>query len=72
MLDRESYDGSENALLSVVTEFLRDEHEEVKEVQAVPSEKMRVLPGTEKEIRRKRAVFLPAKNETIMRRGTNA
>ena len=66
-------DGSESALLSVVMEFLRDEHEEVKEGQAVASEKMRVLPGTEKEIRKKRAVFRPAaKNETIMMRGTNA
>src|SRR6516225_7419525 len=53
-------------------EFLRDEHEEVKEGQAVASEKMRVLPGTEKEIRKERAVFRPAKNETIMMRGTNA
>jgi hypothetical protein len=35
--------------------------------------KMRVLPGTEKEIRKKRAVFRPpSKNETIMMRGTNA
>ena len=50
----------------------RDEHEEVKEGQAVASEKMRVLPGTEKEIRKKRAVLRPAKNETIMMRGTNA
>ena len=50
-----------------------DEHEEVKEGQAVANEKMRVLPGTEKEIRKKRAVFRPAaKNETIMMRGTNA
>ena len=64
--------GSESALLSVVMEFLRDEHEEVKEGQAVASEKMRVLPGTENEIRKKRAVFRPAtKNETIMMRGTN-
>ena len=66
-------DGSESALLSVVMEFLRGEHEKVKEGQAVASEKMRVLPGTEKEIRKKRAVFRPAaKNETIMMRGTNA
>ena len=37
------------------------------------SEKMRVLPGTEKEIRKKRAVLRPpAKDETIMMRGTNA
>ena len=50
-----------------------DEGEEVKEGQAVASEKMRVLPGNEKEIRKKRAVFRPAtKHETIMMRGTNA
>ena len=37
------------------------------------SEKMRVLSGTEKEIRKKRAVLRPpAKDETIMMRGTNA
>jgi phage FluMu protein Com len=39
----------------------------------VASEKMRVIPGTEKEIRKKRAVLRPAnKSETIMMRGTNA
>ena len=49
-----------------------DRGEEVKEGQAVASQKMRVLPGTENEIRKKRAVFRPAtKNETIMMRGTN-
>jgi phage FluMu protein Com len=39
----------------------------------VAIEKMRVIPGTEKEIRKKRAVLRPAnKSETIMTRGTNA
>jgi hypothetical protein len=50
-----------------------DQGEEVKEGQAVASEEMRVIPGTEKQIRKKRAVLRPAaKNETIMMRGTNA
>jgi hypothetical protein len=46
---------------------------EVKEGEAVATEKMRVIPGTEKEIRKKRAVFRSVdKNETIIVRGTNA
>jgi hypothetical protein len=50
-----------------------DQSEEVKEWQAVTREKMRVIPGTEREIRKKRAVLRPVnKNETIMMRGTNA
>ena len=40
-----------------------DRGEEVKEGQAVASEEMRVIPRTEKQIRKKRAVLRPGVQE---------